>query len=81
MERRKKALIAELTGNLNLVTSLWNYLSADNPATKSDTESDIIARTVLVRRELKRVRYTYYFQDHKSVFYSLALKGNLAQFL
>lgn len=73
----KKEVSAELIGNLNLVSSLWNYFSSGNP---ESNETEVIARTLLITQRIKRDRYGEYFENHKAVLYSIDSQKKLASF-
>jgi hypothetical protein len=71
---------AELVDNLDLVNSLWTYLSSSDEFTAHDDINDIVARTVSILKETNRDRYKFYLDEHKTLLYSVDKQKHLAVF-
>ncbi len=76
----REEVVAELTENLNLISSHWKYLSSPSESKSKETKIDVIARTMAVLDDIRRDRFTHYFEEHKAVIYSLDSKKRLIAF-
>jgi hypothetical protein len=71
---------AELVDILDLINSLWTYLSSSDEFTAHDDINDIVARTVSILKETNRDRNKFYLDEHKTLLSSVDKQKHLAVF-
>jgi hypothetical protein len=79
-KQAREQVTAELMSNMDFVTSHWRYLSSSDNETAKDEENEMAARTLLMLMDIHRDRYTYFFEEHKSILYGIDSNKRLSSF-